>query len=319
MDNVAIPQLLDDESLYHYTTAQAVQRIIENNEMWVTRSDFLNDKSEMKYIDEIIQEVCDEAIEDKRASKIFGQGVIGLMKDLDTNPMTGDKVKYYILSFSLEPDSLTLWSEFSGLKGYNIELEANGLYENICRYNHKLQVEKGKVIYNRSEQKGLLLRALSHIVERVKGQDINCIMTNYMNTEKDTLPIINLEYLNNRVKGSKEIVDFGLIVFDFACMCILYSMFFKKPCFQQEREYRMIMSEVASKEAKVKSEFRCKGEIFLPYIRVKLEEDKKTLPIKSVRIAPINSMDLAMKGMNVFLRERGYNIDVIPSDIPLRY
>lgn len=56
-DWIKIEQMPYDGTLYHYTNLSGLKGIVENDEFWVTKSDFLNDKSEMVYILETINDV----------------------------------------------------------------------------------------------------------------------------------------------------------------------------------------------------------------------------------------------------------------------
>lgn len=50
-------QSFDKKKLYHYTNNSGAKGIVENRCFWVTRSDYLDDKSEIKYICEVLKGV----------------------------------------------------------------------------------------------------------------------------------------------------------------------------------------------------------------------------------------------------------------------
>lgn len=75
-------------------------------------------------------------------------------------------------------------------------------------------------------------------------------------------------------KYTKE-EDVKLFVDHISVICLLYNMFFKKECFAQEQEYRMVFLCVHKREHQVPEnsipvEYRIKDEVFIPFIRMKL-------------------------------------------------
>ena len=74
---------------------------------------------------------------------------------------------------------------------------------------------------------------------------------------------------------SAEEEDVKLFVDHISVICLLYNMFFKKECFAQEQEYRMVFLCVHKREHQVPEnsipvEYRIKDEVFIPFIRMKL-------------------------------------------------
>ncbi|MGN0506957.1 MAG: hypothetical protein ACI4FZ_10375 [Lachnospiraceae bacterium] len=55
-DYIKIEPLSKGEKLYHYTTAQAVQGILDSESFWATKHDFLNDKAEFEYAQKLFSE-----------------------------------------------------------------------------------------------------------------------------------------------------------------------------------------------------------------------------------------------------------------------
>ena len=55
----------------------------------------------------------------------------------------------------------------------------------------------------------------------------------------------------------------------------------------------------------------------IPYIQIKLTG--KLLPIREIVVAPKNHIDLARKGIEYMIAEKGYEAQVSLSNINLRY
>ena len=120
---------------------------------------------------------------------------------------------------------------------------------------------------------------------------------------------------------SAEEEDVKLFVDYISVICLLYNMFFKKECFAQEQEYRMVFLCVHKREHQVPEnsipvEYRIKDEVFIPFIRMKLGDISC---LKSVCVGTKNISDLAVKGLRHYFGSRNLEVRVKKSEIPLRY
>ena len=114
---------------------------------------------------------------------------------------------------------------------------------------------------------------------------------------------------------------YSLMVDHISVICLLYNMFFKKECFAQEQEYRMVFLCVHKREHQVPEnsipvEYRIKDEVFIPFIRMKLGDISC---LKSVCVGTKNTSDLAVKGLRHYFGSRNLEVHVRKSEIPLRY
>ena len=95
----------------------------------------------------------------------------------------------------------------------------------------------------------------------------------------------------------------------------------KNKSFIQEEEHRLIVTIKEEKDRKKFVQFRPHNGAFIPYIELCFEEN---FPIESVTIGPRNNIDIAEKGLKMFLMSLGYKVgksgvEIIKSNIPLRY
>jgi hypothetical protein len=104
---------------YHYTTAQAIESILKDGTLWLTRGDFLNDKTEVHYATNLVRRILKETNFEK----------IQVEKCL--KKAEADLAKTYILSLSENPDSLTLWSRYAKNDGYNLGINTQELQDYI--------------------------------------------------------------------------------------------------------------------------------------------------------------------------------------------
>lgn len=292
-DMIEVEQLAGDFNLYHYSTVSGIKGIIESNQFWASRFDFLNDMSEFKYIYSLLQEVIEENI-------IGTENQEKLLKCIKEDSVWGiydnhrGKNEEYVISLSTERDSLALWAEFSGSVGYNIGFRGQELIELL----HKKYtiMWNGKIIYDIEEQKSKIKKLIFDKIPQILNKSFDDIIS--------------------EVEPTKDgLLDFAQVL---VMACSVYAMFFKKEEFKDENEYRIVISNIGKKKTPVL--FREKDGFLLPYVEVKIDEDGERLPISQITVGPKNSIDLAINGMEVYLIAKGYNPDIVKkTSLSLRY
>ena len=283
---VRLKQVEGSEILYHYTKSNGVNGIIHNNSFWATKSDFLNDPNEFNHIYNIITSICDEVISNKNWKKMFLDDV------LEEQAITsGGNKDYFVLSFSNRRDSITMWSEFGSRTGYNIGFKSKQIIERILEDN-KIDYH-GFVIYNSEEQKRIVKRILSSGLSEEMNMTFSKILE------------LGARDRNDEVykKACRK----------FQKMTAVYAMFFKNEAFREEQEYRFVFKKQRDTEVL----FREKDGFMIPYIKIQLS--KEPLPVKEIVVAPQNHIDLAKKGMEYMMLQKGYEVEVSLSNIKLRY
>lgn len=306
----------------HYTGASALESIIKNNTLWVTKSDFLNDKTEYLYGINLI-------------NKILKNNDFNIEKeliDIIINHCLDNLARSFVFSISLNNDSVNLWANYSDNEGYNIGISLEDIFHEMWEYgiyvsgnkvvngeNEKIYLQRtkqyesiimtsGKVIYNPDEQTEIILDILKTLEnlggkyylykDEIKGNDIKL----EARLDEKYYELINrtAQFLTDKIQ------------------------LFKNPLFKLDEEYRITFD--INKELDVIKYRQTKG-IFMPYIEVVFENK---IPINSVTIGPKINIDIAEKGLRNFLISRGYdvgengnvegdNLFIKPSNVPLRY
>lgn len=267
------------QSTYHYTNAKAFMNIIDEVEFWVSHGSFLNDYAELTYIEEIIEEVIHNLY--PRGNPSFYEQIIQHM-----NHLAEESFEPFILSFSMNKDSVTLWSEYSSFYGYSLEIDIEAMRKLIYSDQiAKSRVLEGEVIYSRQLQLELVEKALSQL-----------------NSNQDETSLDEV-----------------------ARSIYLYAPFFKKECFHSEEEYRFVFLRPRAKEEQIPSYmsrevyFKKKDEVIIPYIKVNFKSICEHLPIKSITVGAKNNSELAVKGTAYYLKHKGYlDVPVLKSCITLR-
>ncbi|WP_238861120.1 DUF2971 domain-containing protein [Clostridium sp. YIM B02569] len=303
-DLIKVPVCTYGDKIYHYTNAEGVKGIIENKEFWATKSDFLNDKLEFQYAREVVEELCKVCIKNIEIQSTFikyASDEFDRLSDSKNGILSG----YYVISFSKKQNSSLLWSEFSDFMGYCIEFDFKKLLLGIQKRESFFW--HGSIIYNKEQQIECLREILMAIVKQFAEEeraDLNEMFESNACISNDSLKMV-AEHL--------------------AMFCCLYAMFFKKECFLGEEEYRFVFFALHEKNNnldKIKTKmmkFREKNQFLIPYIIVEYKDDYDQIPVESILVGPKNNIDLAVKGIEYFLRKENIDIPVKKSDIPLRY
>lgn len=295
LDDVIHIEQMENGHIYHYTTLNALQGILDNNEFWVTKSDFLNDKSEFQYTYDLFRNnfLCniEELSFRKKLINEF-DALINEDNDISRKPLSG----YYIASFSTDSDNLALWSEFSNSMGYNLEIDAEPFIHSF----DKMIMWHGKVVYDKEKQLLLLKEAL----EKAMTWRIDYGGAKSLSDFSDNTPDSITKY----------------IALDLYAFCSVYAMFFKQPEFNSESEYRVVLSSIHEESDYVKNPeclfFRPAKEILIPYIKVHC---KAIDSLKAITVGPKNNIDIATAGISMYCRSKGITIPIRKSRIPLRY
>lgn len=295
-DYIKIFPLQKGEKLYHYTNASAVQGILDSNSFWATKHDFLNDRSEFEYAykmfsTKIISEIKDERIKKEIRTRLRKE------IDDDFSMRQGSALNgYYVLSFSLNADNLALWSEFTNEAGYCVEFDYAILDQTLETYFGW----EGKVIYDREIQ-----------LKNMRENWIDFLEQEFDLKYSEVLTDTNLNLSEKMIEG---MVTHALV------LCVLYGMFYKKPEFSMEQEYRYVFSiwhgDGGNTKNTLPMQFRVRGDTLVPYVAILCNA---TDAINAIEIGPKNNMDIAEKGISLFCLSKGLDIKIKKSKVSLRY
>ncbi len=302
---------------YHYTSPEGFRGIFRdkgNLTLWFTQYDSLNDKSERKHTFEYISEYCDRKVTEKVFSEEFGN-YIKKFKPSDYkhvltpnqtedegNLLNGHSIErfecdIYICSFSKHDDILPMWNYYSKsqrYEGYSIGFSTQHFFKAFRGHG----LELINVVYD-SDKKDALLDEL--LIPLSKVFDDNP-------TEPE----------HDNIKG---IIN---IVFD------RLQFAFKNSCFSHEQEMRLVLwvpketrrngikNNKDKKSPAIVSErkYRTNNGYLIPYV----EYTFPSYAVQSIKIAPLQEIEIAKKNVIDFLKHYGYGTrDVSSSDIPIRF
>lgn len=302
LDEFADTAVLKKGIIYHYTTAEGVLGILDKSEFWVTKSDFLNDISEINYTFNLFEENFLNKI---RNEKVRKRMISQFRSELDNEIDLYNGVLYptYIISFSTNQDNLLLWSEFTRKMGYNLGFNIEDIRD---AFKSKIKTDGNflshidcKVIYNKEEQ-------IRHLEKSIDWELISGSANVNMGSLENLDESISDEIINDFIS---RIIKF----------CLFYSMIFKDSKFEHEEEYRFIIKSLHNSEIvslNKEMNFRVKEGALCPFVKVPF---KGLNSLESITIGPKNNIDIAKKGLEIYCRNKEIDPKILKSNIPLRY
>jgi len=264
---------------FHYTDASTALKILSNNELWLTHTNYLNDKSEgldiLTYL--------------KRYIKT--KEILALLKFIDSRTET------YTCSFSKQKDLLSQWrgycppeegyaigfkspKEFRSLmnnEGISIKGASSGEHYILARHPHSFE----KCIYREKQKKEIC-------------QDMALRMEEKYVRLKNDMPeeLINL---NSNQINTKEFMQRLECDDVWLAQYIYYKYLFKDKAFEEEQEYRFFIT-FDSKFNQTPC-YRTKDGAFIPYYRYCFEDTD----LAKVIIRTTKTTEKCQEGLKHFL------------------
>jgi len=286
----------DDEIIYHYTTAEGLNKIIQNNEIWLTNTEFVNDTTECKTFDEQIKSFNISDIPNKH-----------VQRQLET--WWEGSNNRYIASFSKKGDSLEQWRAYGP---YAIGFKANNLIKNRfslhrCTYGFQ-QIKKW--VISKSKIKKWNASELEDTDKYIAAMDL--------------VYFASIKSKNENFKNEEEIRLFVVSNDNWGNYPNSPSMFSEDPSihFRHHSNLKMPVPYVKfflTNEEEQANEIDRRTEIEVKRDNREKEEKakKELLPIKEIVIGPMQHQKEAEMACKMLLHEKGYpdckiNISKIP-------
>lgn len=211
----------ESEYLYHYTSTENINNILNGEELWVTHIKGLNDMTEGVYVRTIVLEIINEFLETTSLPKKHYQGFIDVF---NRGYDSAQPFSPYVLSLSKNKDSLNMWHSYTEIgSGVNIEFNYNEIIKDLMNFSIKEDelCIFGNCIYDKETQKEILRYPVQLFVDAV-----NNIWTN-----KDG------HIYENQIEEALSFIQ-------------TFSVFIKNPSFVYEEEARIVFLGI--NEAKIK-------------------------------------------------------------------
>ncbi len=287
------------ETIYHYTSSDGLHGILSSGTLHFTDSLFLNDSRERKEFYSLLEEevrTWNSPFREFLMERYFnGRGFAA--GDLEAeDPSQEETSRYFVLSCSLEKDSLPMWNYYIGkihAGGYNIHFRTSELLELLCR---------DPVVQKAAGGRRLLCGPVIYR-DREKRKKIRELL--------DQIPVL----LGAGKKGCVKTLDRALEKM---------SLFYKDGAFSHEREVRIVIPSANGTIYRLGAEagegiyrFRKVRAAQVPYLALDVLE--KSRAISGVTAGPALDKELAVKGVEYMLCYYGFPQTCRVSAVPLRY
>ncbi len=280
--------------LAHYTTTEALLSMVEKGELWFSHARFLSDTTELEYGMDVIAEAFGE-----REAELQDCGFADGMKYHGLYPIKPylsdlfDKaVSPYIFCLCEKANQLSQWRQYSVTNGYSIGFSPKGLLNlKPGAKSQTLGIEATflcKVLYEKKQQSEVANKVIAVIVQRCGQLRAKGV------TAKD-----------------KPMLDFLSVAARTIMDCVIK---FKDNCFHEEQEWRAYRW-VAEGEQSILN-YRRKGDSIMPYLVVKNPDAPNLLPITLIYFSSSFDHEIRDKGLRMFFKSKGYDVNVLPNGYP---
>jgi Protein of unknown function (DUF2971) len=263
------------ETLWHYTSYAAFEKILTSKSIWASDYRFLNDREEFRHCRKLVFELAETQVEftkDQLPAREF------LIKALNfafnTGPLEESRLRIMVASFSEHGDQLSQWRGYAGQStGVSIGLDLRALRPapHIDTY-----VVFAPCVYRLEEKRALLLAIFTHFFES---------LGNYWNgvgNEAKRQSGLTPETLQQLVLSHNN--DLGVIMqdalFHLQSDLLRIGPLMKDESFHEEKEWRLVLpSEMIRMPMKHKIEFRAVRDALVPFIAYPLLLENQDGPI----------------------------------------
>jgi hypothetical protein len=303
---------------YHYTSLEAFKNIIESKTLWLTKSNFLNDKSEVINGADSIKEMISITLEEithKNVIAFFKEHICPILDILD-------KTEIYIVSFSKKMDKKSQWQEYAknGVAiGFDDSIfpkdDLNVLGLNDCLYTEEEKREALRELVT----KDILFRKYANIKNKKFDWDKEWGVqwNSIFNSIKSALiELGSLKEITNKLGLSTSLSDIDLQILNIQLYAriklVALSCRFKDEHFYEEEESRFF--RIINRGEIEKVYFRVNRNNLIPYIPTKINLSS----IKSITFSP-NLSDSNKESIKYFLKKyKTQNCKFVESQVPLR-
>lgn len=275
-ENHTMPQ-----HIHHYCSLDACMNILNNNELWVSSIEKMNDRSEINYTRDIVDVHLREYGETHTAEKELNERFTDMVNSCASarNKENPFSTKEFACSFSEDKDLLSQWRAYTN-KGKGVSISFDTDVMDIASYRTQNVL-------------GILSLIPSVYDKELQKQ----IIVSYIEALSKKNEFIDLPYL-----------------------FLYFAGYFKHPAFSEEKEWRILSKASFENNVFTNSytavEYRNGARGLIPYMRWKFGELPKT-PVMHITLGPQN--ETLIEDMKSFLHSVGLNnVTVSKSDIPYR-
>jgi hypothetical protein len=312
--------------LYHYTSAAGLQGILENQELWATNIDFLNDTEERvgfldKRLPHLLEVAIDRAIE--RNSTLHSSRFVealssnpevrsGFLRDIRTQirsqALSFDET--YTISFCHPPvfdpndGLLSQWRGYGKDGGYAIVFDTNGLMRLLeaeaAQYNYQHLAMTDVEYFGRDITASARFQDTIQNEIWLQNAIADFVLTNETSKLEPTYSLIKILSCSSKHKGFSEEAEVRIIA---------------TPAVPDDPPHALPEKGIREKH------FRSANGLLIPYIKIfgrAKAIGMHPLPITKIIVGPHPERLSRKKALEIMLQKMKIDVDVIVSSIPYR-
>jgi Protein of unknown function (DUF2971) len=277
--------------LYHYTDQKGFLGIVRTKTIWMTHTQYLNDRREFLHALDLVREEIKRllSVEDQESSR--ARALTQMEQALGLSPQS---INVCVCSFSEESDSLSQWRAY-GTPGFALGFSGTFLKEAADKQKFYL----ARCVYDQGEQFEIV-RAL---VEEVLEENLSPKPDNGSEDAED---------YDIRIKLGGNLLPY----------VNRYAPLLKHESFEGEREWRIVSRPRFSSDQSV--DFREGKSLLIPFYKLDLTDAKNEFHIHRIVIGPTKDEMRSRSSVISFLMHerilrRGFSeIPVEVSNVPYR-
>ncbi len=280
MDSLTIREIANQlyaenptDVLYHYTSLDAINGIIESKSLWATDIRYFNDAAEMRHTAEWLQFEIAQRMEKKA---IFGN-LLGQFREWIFHRLISGHM-LFVVSFTTNGNLLSQWRGYCP-HGRGISLGFNP--NHICKFAKQQSFQITRCIYN-SDKKRLIV---SQVIDAIEA------LAQEQGENKDK----SKRHPSNSFYDVFEGVEDDLLRIAAAI---------KHPSFQEEQEWRAV-SPIIKNYVQAPISYRNGPSMLIPYINFGLvQKDEEQIEFEHIFLGPSSNFGLSMHSISNYLSKK---------------
>jgi len=318
------------EKLWHYTSVQGFQGIVESGSIYATDVRFLNDTEEFIHIRKLADDLVENAPEIGEFQYPLRFNLKWVVKAIfGSDFLNPNSAQIFVASFTTSEDDLSQWRGYShGTYGVSISFDLRTFRPPL---DSGSAVTFAPCIYDDGEKKKIIQHALDYFVRESQTSWVNALRDFLKDVTGKARPSFDqITAFTNSVFGSEEFKAQQMVGLIEARKRILrLAGLLKHRAFHHEREWRLVLpiSPVKDKTNLIHPIRFRPSAVLVPYIAFPLgvvpsSSDPAALP---TAVLPINDVILgpgtrkdAESAAQAFLKSNSINVAPRLSDVPYR-
>jgi hypothetical protein len=292
--------------VYHYTSPIGIYSILQDDKLWFTDCQYLNDKSEYMYIKKPLikafklmgEEPNETFIDQLLFSEPYQSSSIEFSKKSEKeHKIKIKRNRFFVFCTSTSPDTQNMWNYYAKngqYLGYNLAINVDTLVEHFLTLP-RVTLTYGKVLYDEDKQENqikIFLESLNAEIEPLKHR--------YEEAEKHSMDdkslyLLESQFIDYYQENLSNYIDER-------------RLFFKHKAFESENEYRFVVrvpDDFENPTFELKHRIGING-VITPYRELAIHEEKQLF--NQITLSPMMEIELAHSGLQSLLHKKSKKI-----------